>query len=79
MPVYTNGGLVTMTIEEIETVLNAMPKKVDFDGMVNVIANLLMCYGMEDEWPEVMFTVGTAIDGAKKLRPDYVPDGEPMH
>jgi len=68
----------TLTEEMVSKVINSMPSKFSQAQMCDLIVNMLMAYGMKEDFPYMSFLIIGALD---KIKPEeYVRDAtKPIH
>ena len=68
----------TLTEETVLKVISSMPSKFSQAQMCDLIVNMLMAYGMQEDFPYMSFLIIGALD---KINPEeYVRDGTiPIH
>lgn len=66
------------TEEELSKVINSIPSRLSQAQMCDLIINMLLSYGMEEDFPYMSFLIIGALD---KIKPEeYVRDAtKPIH
>jgi hypothetical protein len=68
----------TLTEEMVSKVINSMPSKFSQAQMCDLIVNMLMAYGMEEDFPYMSFLIIGTLDNIKPE--EYVRDAtKPIH
>lgn len=53
--------------ELIKNILSAMPEKMDGGDIVDVIINMIECYGMREDWIMIAVCVGHALNEINQI------------
>lgn len=62
----------TLTAEMVSKVINSMPSRFSQAEMCDLIVNMVLAYGMEEDFPYMSFIILGALD---KIKPEeYVRD-----